>query len=205
MTYTIIDHGVWCGYTPNPLPEWAVQASSVGGAIIFFQRESDNVDFYAWRNTNPFKTDSIVAQTMVEGNTTSETVKGVYRDVTMLSPFNQRIIEIQGVDPKETKPHDLFAWMTYDPKTKTLSGEALAPQPPQMKDVTFKKDLWSRVTNDEADKIDTFLTTLPTREQRLFNDTVALIHTDELYTDLLTGLTKLFGADRATVILAKSN
>lgn len=204
MTYTIIDHGVWKGYTPNPLPEWAIEPTKLGMSFIFFRRESDGKDFYEWRDGGIFKENSIVAQTFNEGDPGGETVKGVFRDYTMLSPFNQRVIEILGVDPNEKKPHNLFAWMIYDPKTKTLSGEPTPPKAPEMPEVTFKKDLWIRTTEVEADKIEDWVATQPARDRRMFNETITIIHTDPLYDNLLKAFTELFGAERANILLASS-
>ena len=130
MPYTIKDHGVWKPYTPDPLPEWAASASSIGGAIVFIRRDSDRVDFYDYLKTKPFGKDAIVANTIASQGTKVETVGSVFRDPTMILPFNQRLIEILGVDPSETKPHNLLAWLIFDPDTLTFSGEPVPPQPP---------------------------------------------------------------------------
>lgn len=133
MAYTVIeDHGIWRPYTPDPLPDWAIQMASLGGPVIFFRRESDGVDFYEWMKTTPFEHGTVVAQTMEDIPGEGEIVKSAFRDETMLSPHNMRIIEIEGADPNEPDARKLFAWMKYDPETKTLSGEPVAPQPPVM-------------------------------------------------------------------------
>lgn len=129
MPITVKDHGVWRPYTPDPMPDWAIEASKIGGAIVFVRRDGDGVDWYAYVKTGPFAKDSIVATTISEGDPRGETVKAVFRDVSMIFPFNHRLIEIDGVDPAETKPHNLFAWMIFDPVNLRLTGEPVPPQP----------------------------------------------------------------------------
>lgn len=206
MSYTVVDHGVWRPYSPDPMPEWAIEASRIGGAIVFFRREWDGLDFYEWLKTNPFQADSIVAHTLVEGgNPEEETVKAVFRDSSMLSPHNQRVIEIQGVDPNEKKPHNLFAWLTYHPDTHTFSGEPTPPTPPPAPVLTFKKDIWLRSTDEEADIIKEVLGKQTLRKQRIFNEAQFLNHSDELFSELYDGFVKAFGKDRADGLLAASN
>lgn len=112
------------------MPAWAAQASALGGAVVFLKRDGDGKDWYEYLKTKPFAEGSVVATTMVEGPDNAEVVKAVFRDCTMLFPFKQRCIEIRGVDPAETKPHNLFAWMVFHPDTLTLTGTPVPPQPP---------------------------------------------------------------------------
>lgn len=128
MTYSIKDHGIWQPYTPVPMPEWAQEASAIGGAPVFIRR-GDGVDFYDFRNSSPFAVNAIVATTTTDAAGV-ETVGSVFRDPTMIFPFNQRLIEIDGVDPAETKPHNLFAWLTFHPDTLSFSGVPVPPMPP---------------------------------------------------------------------------
>jgi hypothetical protein len=132
MTYTIKDHGIWRPYTPVIMPDWAKALSAIGSPVIFARRDSDRKDFYDYLKAKPFAPDAIVATTTADSSGT-ETVAAVYRDPTMIAaPFNQRLIEVAGVDPAETKPHNLLAWLTYHPDTLTFSGEPVPPSPPPL-------------------------------------------------------------------------
>lgn len=199
--YTLKDHGTWVPYTPDPLPDWHSQVVAMGQITMFLKRESDGVDWYEYRNTpNRFGENSIVFNTLHYPNKDEEIVKAVFRDFTMIFPQNQRLVEVIGIDPSVEKVHKLFTEMVYDPKTQTLSGEPGAKFPIK----TIKKDLWLRATDDEADKIEAWLTTQTARQQRLFNDTMTFDHADQIYTDLIAAFTTLFGKDRAEALLAMS-
>lgn len=185
------------------MPEWATAAFAFGGNVIFYRRD-DGKDWYDYaKAANRFGKNSVVATTSLTGDG-SEQVGAIYRDASRLDPYNKRVIEILGVDPNEAKPHNLFEWLTYHADTKAFSGQAGPPQPPTVPVVTFKKDVWTRATADEVEKIDAFLNTQTIRDQRIFNDTSMINHEDPLYTALLTGFSGLFGADRATQILSAS-
>lgn len=127
--YNIIDHGKWSLYTPDVLPGWAADLKIQGNVAYFSRRDSDGVDFYDFRNGKPFQDNSLVCTVLTDPATGVETVKAVFRDHTMLFPFTQRIIEIVGHDVEDGKPHNEFAWLTYDPETKTLSGVPEMPKP----------------------------------------------------------------------------
>lgn len=132
MTYSIKDHGIWRPYTPVVMPDWAKTLSAIGSPVVFARRDSDRKDFYDYLKSKPFAADAIVATTTADPSGT-ETVAAVYRDPTMIAaPFNQRLIEVAGVDPAETKPHNLLAWLTYHPETLTFSGEPVPPSPPPL-------------------------------------------------------------------------
>lgn len=133
MAYKILDHGFWRPYTPDPLPEWAQQASALGGTVLFMRRESDNVDWYDFIKTDgQFFENAVLALTVPDADPATETVGAISRDETKLVPYNQRVIEILGVDPAEPKPHNLFEWLTYHPDTKTFSGEPGPPKAPEV-------------------------------------------------------------------------
>lgn len=197
--YTLKDHGVWVPYTPDPLPEWATLLSGGGARLAFLKRESDGADWYEYRNTEGrFSPDSVLACTLYYPTAQKEVVKSVFRDSSMIFPASQRLLEIDGVDPTHPKPHKLFEEMIYDPATQTLSGE---PGPKIIK-LTVKKDIWLRATDTEADEIETWLSGQKPRQQRLFNDSVTIDHSEQLYQDLLKAFTDLFGVDRANELLA---
>lgn len=196
MTYTVIDHGNWERYIPNPLPEWAV-----GTAIAFARRTTDGVDWYEFRNNiAEFAKDSIVCTVLLDPSDGVETVKAVFRDETMIFPAGSRVIEVRGFDETDPKPHNTLAWMIYDPESQTL----LPPAPLPWLSVTAKKDLWTRATVAEAEKMDAFISKQTIRDQRIFNDAAPLNHSDALYASLVAGFTELFGEKRAKEILAAS-
>lgn len=154
MTYSITDHGFWEPYTPTTMPAWAQVATAIGGGVVFMRR-SDGFDFYNYLKGDPFAANAVLATTTANGDGT-ETVNSVFRDPTMICPYNQRLIEIAGVDPAETKPHNLFAWLTYHPDTLTFSGSPSPPLPPDLskpvscsklglKRAFVEKDLWPAV------------------------------------------------------------
>lgn len=145
MAYKVIDHGFWRPYTPDPLPEWAAAASTVAGPVLFLRRDDDNVDWYAFvKSSGQFYEGSVLALTVPGADPGVEMVGAIFRDETKLVPFNQRVIEILGVDPAEEKPHNLFEWLSYHPDTQTFSGEAGPPQPPRL------PEPWERVSATQA-------------------------------------------------------
>jgi hypothetical protein len=169
VTYTIKDHGTWSNYTPNPMPDWAIEASTFGGAVVFLKREGDGVDWYQYRNSNPFTADTVLATTLIEGPNNDEIVKAVFRDPSSIFPFGQRVIEIFGVDPAETKPHNLFSWMTFHPDTLTLSGEPVAPQPPVFKSFVSAAQAKTALYNaDLLDKVEEIVKAYPYRPVKIF-------------------------------------
>lgn len=150
MPYSVTDHGLWKPYTPDPVPDWAQQVVSIGGTVVFLQRVSDGMDFYQFRNANPFAPDAVVAATQVAASLGLEIVKSVFRDTSMIFPSGQRLIEIDGVDPSITDPHNLFTEQVYDPAAKTFS-----PQPPPkvqaVRDYQFAGEAAARgIISDDA-------------------------------------------------------
>jgi hypothetical protein len=129
MPYIVKDYGLWKPYTPDPIPAWAQQAITIGGAVVFLQRASDGKDFYEFRGGNPFATDAVVAATMVEGPNSLEIVKSAFRDTSMIFPANQRLIEINGVDPSISDLDSLFVDQVYDPAARTFSPPPPPPPP----------------------------------------------------------------------------
>jgi hypothetical protein len=121
MAYKVIDHGKWEAYRPDPLPD--VSAA-------FARRIGDGVDWYAFiQSEGQFYEGSILATALQDPATGVETVKAATRDETLIFPAGSRVIEILGVPANEPKPHDLLAWLNYDPATQTLFGN---PSPPTM-------------------------------------------------------------------------
>lgn len=130
MSYTVKDHGFWRPYTPNPVPLWAQMASYVGGAVVFYKRDGDGMDYYDFLKSAPFGENAVIISTTSGSDPNTELVFTVFRDPSMVQPYNQRVIEVLGVDPAETKPHNLFEFMKYHPDTLTFSGDNTPPVPP---------------------------------------------------------------------------
>lgn len=127
MNITIIDHGRWESYTPDPMPAWVTEAGP-GYRIGFARRVEDGVDWYEFLKAgDAFQPNPLVCTVLLNPYDGIETVKAVTRDPTTLFPAKQRLIEITGHDVEDTKPHNEFAWMTYDPATKTLSDPVPEP------------------------------------------------------------------------------
>lgn len=199
MKYTIKDHGVWGAYTPEVMPEWTKETPS-GYLVSFIRRQTDGKDYYDYVKEGQLSEGSLLATTLHYPSNDEEIVKSVFWDHTKAWPINERLLEIFGVDPNNSSPHNLFTEMVYDPTKKTFSGEPGLKFPVK----TLKKDLWLRATDDEADAIEEWVNNLPARQRRLFNETFALDHADSLYEDLTKALTELFNAERANVLLERS-
>jgi hypothetical protein len=125
--YQVIDHGEWERYTPDNSGAPAVPGLP---PTLFCRRIGDGVDWYAYRNTDgTFIEGSVLATVLRDPANGVWTVKAVFRDETMIVPANHRVIEVLGIPEDATDPHNYLAWMTYDPGTKTLSGEPKPPVP----------------------------------------------------------------------------
>jgi hypothetical protein len=123
MAYEVKDHGTWTAYVPDPMPDWAKELP-LGATPIFIKRDGDGVDFYEYRKRpGVFKEGALVATTLRDTRTGDEIVMAIFRDHGMPFPNNQRLIEIDGVDPDDPKPWKLFEQTIYDPETKTFLGE----------------------------------------------------------------------------------
>ena len=122
MDIQIIDHGQWESYTPDPMPAWVTEMGPQY-RFNFARRVSDGVDWYEFvHRANAFQDNPVVCSVLVNPADGVETVKAVTRDPQKLFPGGQRLIEITGHDVEDDKPHNEFAWLTYDPATKTLNG-----------------------------------------------------------------------------------
>jgi len=151
MSYPVKDHGFWKPYKPDPVPEWAQAVMSIGGPVVFLRRDSDGFDFYDFRSTAPFAENAVVAAALPDASTGLEVVKSVFRDTDMAFPTNQRLIEIDGVDPSITDPHNLFTEQLFDPAALTFS----VPPPPKVmsvKDYQFAGEAAARaiISDDDA-------------------------------------------------------
>lgn len=70
--------------------------------------------------------------------------------------------------------------------------------------ITYKKDIWVRATDAEADTIEQVLAQQSTRKQRIFADAQYLDHADPLFAELREGFEAAFGKERASQLLAGS-
>lgn len=77
------------------------------------------------------------------------------------------------------------------------------PEPDQVT-VVYPVDLWSRMTDVEADAVEAAMTTQPVRIQNIFRAASSYRSDHELWPLLETVAVGLFGAERAAEILAAS-
>jgi len=70
--------------------------------------------------------------------------------------------------------------------------------------ILYPVDLWSRLTDSEAVAVETAMTSQPVRIQNIFNYASSYRSDHELWPLLENMATTLFGAERATQILAPS-
>ena len=78
------------------------------------------------------------------------------------------------------------------------------PELPQLPSVLYPVDLWSRMTDAEADQVEAAMATQPVRIQNIFKYASSYRSDHELWPLLDTMATSLFGAERAAEILASS-
>lgn len=77
------------------------------------------------------------------------------------------------------------------------------PIPPEVT-IVFAVDLWSRLTNAEADAVEAAMATQSVRVQNIFRSASSYRSDHELWPLLESMATSLFGAERAAEILAAS-
>ena len=197
MSYTVVDHGNWVPYTRDAVlsPEGF---PLVPAGTIFCKRESDGVDWYDYSRAEGTFAPGSVKITCLKTSLGIIT-QAVFLDSNNVFPQNCLIIEVQGWEG--TKPHNTFERKVYDPETRTFSDIVLPPQPV----ITYKKDIWLRATDDEADVIEAVLSQQSTRRQRIFNEAQYLDHADPLFAELYAGFVQAFGTERADQLLAGSS
>ncbi|MCJ2030710.1 hypothetical protein MKK50_15140 [Methylobacterium sp. J-043] len=196
MTYTIIDHGTWVPYTREAVvsPEGY---PLVPAGTMFCKRESDDVDWYDFsRAEDSFAPGSVLVACLKTD--LGWITQGVFADFGRMFPQNQMLIELQGWEGE--KPHNEFGMKIFDPVAKTFTDIPVAPQPI----VTFKKDIWVRATDPEAETIEVVLAQQTTRKQRIFNEATYLDHADPFFVELKAGFVSAFGKKRAEELLAAS-
>ncbi|CAO4176072.1 hypothetical protein [Methylorubrum populi] len=196
MTYNIVDHGNWLPYTRDAvLSEEGFPLVPAG--TIFCKRESDDVDWYDFsRAKGSFAEGSVLVACLKTD--LGYITQAVYTDPQRMFPQNCMLIEVQGWEGE--KPHNTFSLKVYDPEAGTFSEIPVPVQPV----ITYKKDIWVRATDEEADTIEHVLAQQTTRKQRIFNEATYLDHADPLFAELLAGFVTAFGTERAGQLLAGS-
>lgn len=196
MTYTIIDHGTWVPYTREAVVSLE-GFPLVPAGTMFCRREADGVDWYDFaRAEGSFAAGSILIACLKTD--IGWVTQGVFADFGRMFPQNQMLIELQGWEGE--KPHNEFGMKIYDPVAQTFT-DIPAPVVPV---IVFKKDIWVRATDAEADTIETVLAQQTTRKQRIFNEATYLDHSDPFFAELKTGFVEAFGEERAGELLAGS-
>ncbi len=181
------NRGVWETYVPDEIP-FGMPANT-----LFWRRQSDGADFYAW---------SRLFYEFAGGADTSGTTKVVVvggfavcisADVSMLSlPPQFDLIEVEA---GEAIPQ--LGWLLVD-------GVFQAPVVPDPVTVVYSVDLWTRMTNAEADQVGAAMDQQPFRVRRIFESANSYRSDHELWQLLVQIATDLFGAERAAQILAPS-
>lgn len=116
--------------------------------------------------------------------------------------------------------HPAFGWMPFTASPDDISTEGrdlyqavvaagdIAPyvpsEQPQVPTILYPVDLWSRMTDAEADQVEAAMATQPVRIQNIFKYASSYRSDHELWPLLDTMATSLFGAERAAEILASS-
>ncbi len=80
------------------------------------------------------------------------------------------------------------------------AGVRASPDPT----ITYKADLYRRMTDEEADRVEDALSNAPVRQRRLFEAAQYLDHAAPEFARMREALVGLFGEDRADVLLASS-
>ncbi|WP_242220095.1 hypothetical protein [Shinella zoogloeoides] len=98
-------------------------------------------------------------------------------------------------------PDEVQPGYTYDGETWAAPP---IPGPPEPVSIVYPVDLWSRMTDAEADAVVQAMTTQPVRIQNIFRAASSYRSDHELWPLLVSVATSLFGSERAAEILAAS-
>ncbi|MGC5777568.1 hypothetical protein J4O73_02385 [Methylobacterium sp. NFXW15] len=169
---------------------------------MFMQRTSDGLDWYEnWAHkADAFDANDVLATVLSDDR--GAVIQCVLRAtlVQQMPVGKERIIVIRGVDPTIDKPHRLFEQKGFDETTLNIV-DLPAPVVPV---ITYKKDIWVRATDAEADTIEQVLAQQTTRKQNIFRDATYLDHAEPLFAELMAGFVVAFGEVRAGQLLAGS-
>ena len=181
------NRGVWETYIPTEIP------FGMPDNALFWRRQSDGADLYAWSRL--FYEFTAGADT--SGTTKVVVVGGVAvclsTDVSMLSLLPE--FELFELEAGETIPQ--LGWLLVD-------GAFQAPVVPDPVTVVYSVDLWTRMTNAEADQVGAAMDQQPFRVRRIFESANSYRSDHELWQLLVQIATDLFGAERAAQILSPS-
>jgi hypothetical protein len=120
------------------------------------------------------------------------------------------VYEIEDIpeDAVEITEDQWRTFLNHQGRSRLVNGQVVTTtaEPTEIirESITYKADIWRRVTDEEAEIIDATLNTLPVRKQRLYNDAQFISHSDEMFTELMAGFVAAFGEERAEEILAPS-
>lgn len=164
---------------------------------MFCKRDADEQDWYDYvRAEGTFKPGSIKITCI--NTSLGYITQAVTEDANTLFPQNTLLIEVEGW--KGSKPHNEFGAKVFDPQASTF-----APIPtPELPVITYKKDIWLRASDAEAETIEGVLAQQSIRKQRIFNEAQYLDHVDPLFAELEAGFVIAFGKKRASQLLAGS-
>ncbi|UYW27730.1 hypothetical protein OKC48_04240 [Methylorubrum extorquens] len=196
MSYTIIDHGNWVPYTKPPVlsPEGYPLAPP---DTMYCKRESDGADWYDIARAEGSFAEGSVLVSCISTNLGWIT-QAVGTQPQRMFPQNCMLIEVQGFEGE--KPQEAFGMKVFDPEALTFSEIPVPVQPV----ITYKKDIWLRATDEEAETIEQVLSQQTTRKQRIYAEAQYLDHADPLFAELLAGFVTAFGTERAGQLLAGS-
>jgi len=98
-------------------------------------------------------------------------------------------------------PDEVQPGYIYDGETWTAPP---IPEPPESVTIVYPVDLWSRMTDAEAEAVEAAMATQPVRIQNIFRFASSYRSDHELWPLLVSMATDLFGATKAAEILAPS-
>lgn len=181
------NRGVWENYVPDEIP-FGMPANT-----LFWRRQSDGADFYVWS----WLFYEFASGVDTSGTTKVAVVNGfaccISADVSMLSlPPQFDLIELENGDAIPQ-----LGWLLVD-------GEFQAPVIPEPVTIVYQVDLWTRMTNPEAEAVLDQMAEQPARIRRIFESANSYRSDHELWPLLVEIATTLFGEERAAVILAPS-
>ncbi|AVH41806.1 hypothetical protein [Agrobacterium tumefaciens] len=95
--------------------------------------------------------------------------------------------------------------MTEQEYIQALDHAKNAPAQPPSIPILYRVDLWSRLTEDEAEQVELAMASQSARVRNIFNSAASYRSDHELWSLLEETAVDLFGQDRAAEILAPSN
>lgn len=192
MAIEITDLGVWQqyyredveGFPPNTL----------------FAQAANGTDWYDFRKTWPAGVLCALGFPMGDGWEAPCNLQSVVWNAgDSAVPLGLRVLQIAGHDTSDPKPWKSYQHKLYDPMTGAITD------PPNTTPViTYKADIWRRMTSEEATMIYADLQDADVRLRATFEAAQFIDHSDDLFPTLLGAITARLGAARAAVILAPS-